>query len=218
MIYEYNGKDWELTSMKDLPSQYAGVTAELNNSNPRYLRRGMGEAVYDSNGNQVGGPYFYDGEGSEPPDGVMTRRPDYTYIPAPTGQHYVYHGSEHRWVLESDAGTWIPPSDPDDWDLYDSSGNKILEYNSTDSQPAGWKVYPDYTKTISQPNTSNLIWVSQATEPNWYYDKSTGYYWRMEPNGTFDYGGCWNASRTMWIPELPPNGYSPPSSSPFGTA
>jgi hypothetical protein len=108
-VYVYNGKDWVLTSGG--PVTYSSVPDD---------------EVFDSSGLAIGGDWYEE----SPPDHALSRRPDDTYQPAPTGSHYRYDKTNHSWTLEGDGGSPIPMTDPTDWPyhIYDSNGNKIAGY------------------------------------------------------------------------------------------
>jgi hypothetical protein len=109
-MYVYNGKDWVLTS------GWGAASSSIPD-----------DAVYDSNGHLIGGDWA---QGS-PPDHALSRRPDKTYQPAPTGSHYRYDQANHSWTLEGDGGSPIPTTDEANvsYHIYDSDGNEIAYHN-----------------------------------------------------------------------------------------
>jgi phage baseplate assembly protein gpV len=117
-VYVYNGKDWVLTSGG--PVTYSSVPDD---------------EVFDSSGLAIGGDWYEE----SPPDHALSRRPDDTYQPAPTGSHYRYDKTNHSWTLEGDGGSPIPMTDPTDkqYYIYDSNGVQVLAVGipSSSNQP-----------------------------------------------------------------------------------
>jgi hypothetical protein len=103
-IYVYNGKDWVLSS-----------SWVLNGSN-------WDDYVFNSNGMADAGLEYI-----VVSDHALSRRPDRSYLPAPSGSHYRYDKANHSWILEGDGGSPIPTTDPTDvsYVVYDSNGNQV---------------------------------------------------------------------------------------------
>jgi hypothetical protein len=105
-IYEYDGSSWVLTSMSALPTQYSiSPTKSMSDDD-----------VYDSTGNLIAGDDYHPGYSVQIPDHAISKSPDRTFQPAPTGYHYRYYKENNTWSLEADSlavatdKPWNPPS------------------------------------------------------------------------------------------------------------
>jgi hypothetical protein len=148
-VYVYNGKDWVLSS----------------DSSPRYYIPSDSNWVEDSDGVVVGG----DPINGNPPDHALSRRPDRTYQPAPSGSHYRYDKTNHSWTLEGDGGSPIPMTDPTDkqYYIYDSNGVQVLAVgipNSSD-QPTTATQPPPSPSTSSTDPMASLSRTFESEQP-----------------------------------------------------
>jgi hypothetical protein len=169
-IYVYNGKDWVLSS-----------TPPSLDFSPEE------DTIFDSSGHIIGGA----DEEENPPDHALSRRPDKTYQPAPSGSHYRYDKPNNSWILEGDGGSPIPMTDPTDkaYYIYDSNGVQVLAVGipSSSNQPttqtttavatsSSTSEAPTTATATATPSTSNSNQPPTTTETTSSDSTSTSSY------------------------------------------
>jgi phage baseplate assembly protein gpV len=131
-IYEYNGSTWVLTSMSALPAQYS-LSPTMSMSD---------DDVYDSSGHLIAGDDYHPNYASQIPNHAISKSPDRTFLPPPSGSHYAYDQAKHSWYLEADSAvfggtSWYPPaSGLHEIYTFDSSNSSWVAVTYSDGSPA----------------------------------------------------------------------------------